>query len=34
MDGTQTFCSEEIEIKTDNEFASCSPEEDEKQDTR
>jgi hypothetical protein len=34
MEETQTFCKEEIEIKTDNEFSSCSPEKDEKQDAR
>jgi hypothetical protein len=31
MEETQTLCTEEIEIKTDNEVASCFPEGDEKQ---
>jgi hypothetical protein len=31
MEETQALCTEEIEIKTDNEVASCFPEKDEKQ---
>jgi hypothetical protein len=34
MEETQTLCIEEIEIKTDLELDSCSPEKDEKADTR
>jgi hypothetical protein len=34
MEETQILCTEEIEIKTDVELSSCSPEEDEKADTR
>jgi hypothetical protein len=34
MEKTQTLCTEEIEIKTDMQLSSCSPEEDEKADTR
>jgi hypothetical protein len=34
MEETQTLCTEEIEIKTDMEFSSCSPEKDEKADAR
>jgi hypothetical protein len=34
MEETQTLCTEEIEIKTDIEFSSCSPEADDIQDTR
>jgi hypothetical protein len=34
MEETQTLCTEEIEIKTDMELSSCSPEEDEKADIR
>jgi hypothetical protein len=34
MAETQSFLKEEIEIKTDLEFSSCSPEKDEKPDTR
>jgi hypothetical protein len=34
MAETHAMCTEEIEIKTDVELSSCSPEEDEKADTR
>jgi hypothetical protein len=34
MEETPTFCKEEIDIKSDIEFSSCSPEADESQDTR
>jgi hypothetical protein len=34
MEETQTLCTEAIEVKTDMEVSSCSPEEDEKVDTR
>jgi hypothetical protein len=34
MEETQTLCTEEIEIKTYMELSSCSPEKDEKADTR
>jgi hypothetical protein len=34
MEETQTFCKEEIEIKTDMELSSCSPEKGVKADTR
>jgi hypothetical protein len=34
MEETQALYTEEIEIKTDVELSSCSPEEDEKADTR
>jgi hypothetical protein len=34
MEETQTLCTEAIEVKTDKEVSSCSPEEDEKADTR
>jgi hypothetical protein len=34
MEETQTLCTEEIEIKTDMELSSCSPEEDENADPR
>jgi hypothetical protein len=34
MEETQTWCTEEIEIKTDMEVPSCSSEKDEKADTR
>jgi hypothetical protein len=34
MAETQSLCKEEMEIKPDREFSSCSPEKDEKQDTR
>jgi hypothetical protein len=34
IEETQTLCTEEIEIKTDMELSSCSPEEDEQEDTR
>jgi hypothetical protein len=34
MEETQTLCTEEIEIKTDMELSSCSPDEDVKADTR
>jgi hypothetical protein len=34
MEESQTIYKEEIEIKTDIEFSSCLPEEDDKQDTR
>jgi hypothetical protein len=34
MAETQTFCKEEIDIKTDIEFSSCSPEKGVKADTR
>jgi hypothetical protein len=34
MEETQTFSTEEIDVKTDMEFSSCPPEEEEKQDTR
>jgi hypothetical protein len=30
----ETLCTEEIEIKADIELSSCSPEKDEKADTR
>jgi hypothetical protein len=31
MEETQALCTEEIDIKTDNEVASCFPEKDETQ---
>jgi hypothetical protein len=34
MEETQTLCTEEIEIKTDMDHSSCSPEKVEKTDTR
>jgi hypothetical protein len=34
IEETQTFCKEEIEIKTDMELSSCSPEKGVKADTR
>jgi hypothetical protein len=34
MEETQTLCTEEIEIKIDMEHSSCSPEKDEKAETR
>jgi hypothetical protein len=34
MEETQTLCTEEIEIKTDMDFSSCSLEKDDKADTR
>jgi hypothetical protein len=34
MEESQPIYKEEIEIKTDIEFSSCLPEEDDKQDTR
>jgi hypothetical protein len=34
MEESQPIYKKEIEIKTDNEFSSCTPEEDEKQDYR
>jgi hypothetical protein len=34
MEETQTLCTEEIEIKTDMELSSCSPEKDEKAVTK
>jgi hypothetical protein len=34
MEETLTLCAEEIEIKTDMELSSCSPDEDVKAGTR
>jgi hypothetical protein len=34
MEETLTLCTEEIEIKTDRELSSCSPEKDENADSR
>jgi hypothetical protein len=34
MAETEPFCKEEIEIKTDQAFSSCSPDIDEEQNTR
>jgi hypothetical protein len=34
MEETQPLCTEEIEIKTDLELSSCSPEKDEEADSR
>jgi hypothetical protein len=34
MEVTQTLCTAEIEIKADMELSSCSPEKDEKADSR